>query len=183
MPRSETMQRDYLAPDSLPVRKRSRPKTIVGPLHIQCNRHGDSKHLNKLVKDVLTWPYIESIPAFVNRDIVRVRLEEKAASSDSAAFISDREFARFLLAAPTIYLVLASAIGAAGYRAPVGRAPLSSIFRIGARRHRGCVYARESGGTRGLLFPFLRGLSFCLQVRPEERRVGVWAYRRKGSTC
>jgi hypothetical protein len=62
--------------------------------------------LNKLVKDVLTWPYIESIPSFVNRDIVRVRLEEKAASSDSAAFISDREFARFLLAAPTIYLAL-----------------------------------------------------------------------------
>jgi hypothetical protein len=106
MPRSETIQRDYLASDSLPVRKGSRPKTIVGPLHIQCNRHGDSKHLNKLVKDVLTWPYIESIPSFVNRDIVRVRLKAEAASSDSAAFISDREFARLLLAAPTIYLVL-----------------------------------------------------------------------------
>jgi hypothetical protein len=78
----------------------------MGPLHIQCNGHGDSKHLNELVKDVLTWPHIESIPSFVNRHIVRVRLEEKAARSDSATFISEREFARFLLAAPTIYLAL-----------------------------------------------------------------------------
>jgi len=106
MPRSETIQRDYLASDGLPVRKGPRPKTIVGPLHIQCSSHGDSKHLNELVKDVLTWPYIESILSFVNRHIVRVRLEEEAASSDSTTFISDREFARFLLAAPTIYLAL-----------------------------------------------------------------------------
>ena len=103
---SEIIERDYLASDALPVRKGPRPKTIVGPLHIQCNGHGDSKHLNELVKDVLTWPHVERISSFVNRHIVRVRLEEKATGSDAAAFISDREFARFLLAAPTIYLAL-----------------------------------------------------------------------------
>ena len=75
-------------------------------MHIQCDGYGDSKHLNQLVKDVLTWPYIESIPPFVKRDIVRVRLEEKFARTDCSTFISDREFARFLLAAPTIYLAL-----------------------------------------------------------------------------
>jgi hypothetical protein len=62
--------------------------------------------LNELVEDVLTWPYIESISSLANRHIVRVRLEEKAARTDSATFMSDREFARFLLAAPTIYLPL-----------------------------------------------------------------------------
>ena len=35
-----------------------------------------------------------------------MRLEKKAARIDAATFISDREFARFLLAAPTIYLAL-----------------------------------------------------------------------------
>jgi len=59
------------------------------------------RHLNQLVKDVLTWPHIESVPAFVNRDIIRVRLEEKVARSNCSMFMSDREFARFLLAAPT----------------------------------------------------------------------------------
>jgi len=123
---------------------------------------------------VITWPYIEPIPLFVNRHIVRVRLEEEAAGSDSAAFISDREFARFLLAARTVSGA-ASAIGAAGYRAPVGRTALPAILRIDARRHRGCVYARESEGTRGLLFPFLRGLSFCLQVRSEKLKIRTLA--------
>jgi hypothetical protein len=75
-------------------------------MHIQCDGHGDSKHLNQLVKDVLTCPHIESIPPFVKRDIVRVLLEEKVARTDCSTFISDREFARFLLAAPTIYLAL-----------------------------------------------------------------------------
>jgi hypothetical protein len=107
---SEMIKRDYLASDALPVRKGPRPKTIVGPLHIQCNDHGDAKHLNELIKDVLTWPHVERISSFVNRHIVRVRLEEKATGSDAAAFISDREFARFLLAAPTIYLALPLAL-------------------------------------------------------------------------
>jgi hypothetical protein len=50
---------------------------MVGPLRIQCSGHDDSNHLNELFKDVLTWPHIESIPSFVNRHIVRVRLEGK----------------------------------------------------------------------------------------------------------
>src|ERR1700730_4749788 len=46
----------------LPVRKGQRPQTIRGPLHIQCNGHGDSKYVNQLVDHVLTWPHIESSP-------------------------------------------------------------------------------------------------------------------------
>jgi hypothetical protein len=91
----------------LPARKGPRPKTIRGPLHIQCNGHGDLKYLNQLVDEVLTWPYIESVQPFVSRsNTIPIRLTELAASSDPLALIIDREFARILLGAPTIYLVL-----------------------------------------------------------------------------
>src|SRR5258707_15870344 len=46
--------------DGLPTRRGQRPKTVRGPLHIQCSGHGDLKYLNQLVDEVLTWPYIES---------------------------------------------------------------------------------------------------------------------------
>jgi hypothetical protein len=103
---SETAQRDDLPREGFPVRQGPRPKTLIGPMHIQCDGYGDARHLNQLVKDVLTWPHIESVPAFLNRDIIRVCLEEKVARSDCSMFMSDREFARFLLAAPTIYPAL-----------------------------------------------------------------------------
>src|ERR1700716_1669383 len=93
--------------DGLPTRRGRRPKTIRGPLHIQCNGHGDLKYLNQLVDEVLTWPYIESAQPFISRsNTIPIRLIEMAASSDPSAFINEREFARVLLGAPTIYLVL-----------------------------------------------------------------------------
>jgi hypothetical protein len=93
--------------DGLPTRRGQRPKTVRGPLHIQCSGHGSLKYLNQLVDEVLTWPCIESAQAFVSRSItIPIRLTEVAASNDPSAFITDREFARILLGAPTIYLVL-----------------------------------------------------------------------------
>jgi hypothetical protein len=93
--------------DGLPTRKGRRPKTIRGPLHIQCNGHGDLKYLSQLVDEVLTWPYIESAEPFVSRsNTIPIRLMEMPASSDASAFITNREFARVLLGAQTIYLVL-----------------------------------------------------------------------------
>ena len=91
--------------EALPVRKGARPKTIIGLLHVQCNRHGDPKYLKQLLNDILSWPYIEPTPS--NQvDKVSIRLQEIAAIYDSSAFISRTEFARVLLAAPTIVLVL-----------------------------------------------------------------------------
>ena len=91
----------------LPARRGRRPKTVRGPLHIQCNQHGDLKYLNQLVDEVLTWPYIESAEPFVTRsNTIPIRLMEMAASNDPSAFITDREFARVFLGVPTIYLVL-----------------------------------------------------------------------------
>jgi hypothetical protein len=96
-----------LAWDGLPVRNGRRPKTITGSLHVQCNRHGDPRHLNHLLNDVLSWPHIESTPASPKHlDKVSIGLKEIAAIADSSAFIKGREFARVLLASPTIILVL-----------------------------------------------------------------------------
>lgn len=93
--------------DGVPARKGKRPKTIRGPLHVQCNGHGDSKYLSQLVDKILTWPYIESPGTFVRRsDTIPIRLMETATSSDPTAFITAREFARVLREAPTIYLAL-----------------------------------------------------------------------------
>ena len=91
----------------LPARKGSRPKTLRGPLHIQCSGHGDRKYIDQLVRDVLSWPHVEALPDSTNPPTaIPFRFEESAATLDSAAFISAREFARVLLGAPTIYLAL-----------------------------------------------------------------------------
>ena len=91
----------------LPTRKGERPKTVIGPLHVQCNGHGDPKYLKQLLNDVLSWPYIEPMPRTPHHlDKVSIRLQEIAATDDSSAFISDTEFARVLLASPTITLLL-----------------------------------------------------------------------------
>jgi hypothetical protein len=91
----------------LPARKGQRPQTIRGPLHIQCNGHGDPNYVNQLVDRVLTWPHIESNPLPVSPpNTIRVRLAEMVATDEPSAFLSAREFGRVLLGAPTIYLAL-----------------------------------------------------------------------------
>lgn len=95
------------ASERLPMRKGGRPKTIIGPLHIQCNQHGERKYLNQFLKDVLSWPYIESTSTSLHQlDRVSIRLQGTAATTDSSAFIQDTEFAEVLLEAPTIIMVL-----------------------------------------------------------------------------
>ena len=93
--------------DGLPEREGPRPKTFSGPLHLQCSGHGDSKYLDQIVDTVLTWRYVEA-PAHRNGrpDTVPIRIKDIAATTDPSAFITRREFARVLLASPTIYLAL-----------------------------------------------------------------------------
>jgi hypothetical protein len=91
----------------LPARKGPRPKTVIRPLHIQCNDHGDPKYLKQLVDDVLTWPYVESPPPCSARpNTLPIRLEEAATTTGPSAFLSNREFAQVLSEGPTIYLAL-----------------------------------------------------------------------------
>ncbi|MBV8274465.1 MAG: hypothetical protein JO170_04270 [Verrucomicrobia bacterium] len=91
----------------LPARKGLRPKTLPGPLHVQCSGHGHRKYLDQLVRDVLCWPHVEALPDSSNPPTtIQIRFQENVATLDSAPFISAREFARVLLGAPTIYLAL-----------------------------------------------------------------------------
>jgi hypothetical protein len=93
--------------DGLPVRRGAGPETIIGPLHVQCNGHGDPKYLNQLLNDVLSWPHIEPTATSANHLAkVSIRLKEIAATGDSSAFINGTEFGRVLLASPTIILAL-----------------------------------------------------------------------------
>jgi hypothetical protein len=98
---------DPRALQDLPARKTSRPKTLRGPLHIQCSGHGNRKYIDQLVRDVLSWPLVEALSDVSSPPTaISIRFEENAATLDSATFISAREFARVLLGAPTIYLAL-----------------------------------------------------------------------------
>jgi hypothetical protein len=91
----------------LPARRGSRPKTLRGPLHIQCSGHGDRKYIDQLVRDVLSWPHVEALADPSSPPTaIPCRFQENAATLDSAPFISTREFARVLLGAPTLYLAL-----------------------------------------------------------------------------
>jgi hypothetical protein len=93
--------------EGFPARKGGRPRTIIGPLHIQCNQQGERKYLNQLLHDVLSWPYIEPTPKSLNhRERVSIRLQATAATNEYSAFIHDTEFAEVLLEAPTIVMVL-----------------------------------------------------------------------------
>jgi hypothetical protein len=92
-----------ITPDELPKRKGPRPKTLRGPLHIQCRGHGDLRYLSLLVEEVLAWPYIEPPPVNPSRAI-RIRLKDSAIANYLSAFISSGEFARIHLGTPTIYL-------------------------------------------------------------------------------
>ena len=91
----------------LPVRKGKRPKMIMGPLHLQCSGHGNPKYLKQLLDEILSWPYIESVAMTPHPPgNISIALQAIAATDDASAFITGTEFARVLLALPTIILVL-----------------------------------------------------------------------------
>src|SRR5260221_12473621 len=95
--------------NGLPRRKGAKPRTFRGPVHIQCNGHGDPKYLNQLIDEVLTLPHIESASSVVNRrKTVPIRLTEIAAAADPLACITGNESARGLLQALTLHLLLPS---------------------------------------------------------------------------
>jgi hypothetical protein len=107
MPRLQTIEKAPVSSSALPRRSGLRPKTIRGPLHVQCTGHGDPNLLHHIIREVLDWPQMESTAPFVgDQDTVSIRLRETACTDNASAFISGREFARVLLKAPTIYLAL-----------------------------------------------------------------------------
>ena len=105
--RTESVIAALVAPEELPERKGPKPRTMRGPLHVQRNGHGHPKYLNRLIDQILTWPYLEPIPSIAfSPKMISFRLTADAARNDPSAFIAGREFARVLTVMPTIHLAL-----------------------------------------------------------------------------
>jgi hypothetical protein len=105
--RTESVIAALVGPEELPERKGPKPRTMRGPLHVQRNGHGHPKYLNRLIDEVLTWPYLEPIPSVAfSPKMISFRLAADAARNDPSAFIAGREFARVLTVMPPIHLAL-----------------------------------------------------------------------------
>jgi hypothetical protein len=93
--------------DTIPKRKGTRPTTICGPLHIQCDGSGDAKYLRKVVSEVLSWPDVESTPPIVRSpDLISIHFKRGEGATGSSAATSVREFAKVYLDGATIHLTL-----------------------------------------------------------------------------
>jgi hypothetical protein len=90
---------------SIAARKGTRPTTIRGPLHIQCDGSEDTKYFRRLISEVLTWPQIESTPPFVSSpDLISIHLKQEQGANSSLT--TGKEFAKVYLEASTVYLTL-----------------------------------------------------------------------------
>jgi hypothetical protein len=65
MLRLQSIEKTPVSSSALPRRSGLRPKTIRGPLHVQCTGHGDPNLLHQIIQEVLDWPQIESTAPFV----------------------------------------------------------------------------------------------------------------------
>jgi hypothetical protein len=93
--------------DSIPVRNGTRPKTICGPLHIQCGGSGGDRYFRKLIREVLAWPRVECTPPIGRSpDLISTHLKpvEQAIASSTTSCV--RRFAQVYLPAPTMVLTL-----------------------------------------------------------------------------
>jgi hypothetical protein len=93
--------------DGIPARKGTRPSTIRGPLHIQCDGGEDTKYFRRLISEVLAWPRIESTPPIVSSpDLISIHLKQAQGANGSLTTTVVKEFGKVYLEAPTIYLTL-----------------------------------------------------------------------------
>ena len=103
----ETQEEAWLTLRDLPSRRGGRPKMKRGVCHLQCSDHGGGTWTDRLVEEASSWPHVERrITIAGNLRAVSFCVTEKAATSNSAAFISPQEFARCLRAGPTVYLAM-----------------------------------------------------------------------------
>ena len=145
--------------ESIPTRKGIRPKTIRGPLHVQCDGSGDARHFCQLIAEVLSWPNVGCVPSLADSpDLISIHLKQGQGPTDSLGVIAVRRFAQVYLQAPTIVLTL-----------PLVTAHWA-IVRSWAEPHYLASHGLMPAGTvllyvptdeserRSMLFPFLAGL-------------------------
>ena len=90
---------------SIPPRKGTRPSTVRGPLHIQCDASEYARYLRMLISEVLAWPHIGSTPPMVSSpDLISIHFKRAQGANSSPTAV--KEFAKIYLEAPTIYLTL-----------------------------------------------------------------------------
>jgi hypothetical protein len=92
---------------SIPGRKGTRPSTIRGPLHIQCDGSEGPKYLRRLISEVLAWPHIKAAPSKASSpDIISSRVTPAQDANSSLTTVAVEAFARVYLEASTICLTL-----------------------------------------------------------------------------
>lgn len=102
-----TKRQSHNQNETIPTRKGIRPKTIRGPLHIQCDSSGDGVRFRELVAEILRWPHVECVPSLANApDFISIHRKQGRGANDSAGDAGVREFAQIYMDAPTIVLFL-----------------------------------------------------------------------------
>src|SRR5689334_97602 len=91
---------------SIPTRKGIRPKTIGGPLHIQCDGSSDARYFRESIAEVLCW-HVECTPSLANSpDFISISLSQGRGANGSAGGDAVNTFAQIYIEAPTIILIL-----------------------------------------------------------------------------
>ena len=100
-------RQSYNHEGSIPTRKGIRPKTIRGPLHIQCDGSRDGGRFRELIAGILGWTNVECIPSLANSpDFISMHLKQGRGANGSAGRPAVKRFAQVYMEAPTIILTL-----------------------------------------------------------------------------
>jgi hypothetical protein len=102
-----TTKQSHNKKETIPIRKGTRPKTIRGPLHIQCDGSGDGGRFRELIAQVLRWPHVEGAPSLASSpDFISIHRKRGRSANDSAGDAGTSQFAQIYMETPTIVLIL-----------------------------------------------------------------------------
>src|ERR1700759_2764851 len=110
---------------NLPPRKGRRPMTLRATLHLQCDGHGPQIYLERLVKEVSSWPGVESLPSLVAPLQWHAMWTEEALASPEPSALST------VMNSPTFYSgVPRQSMWRSRYRALTGQLSADGRSRI-----------------------------------------------------
>jgi hypothetical protein len=156
----------------LPPRAGSRPRTSTEIPHSQLDQQpGNSRHVDAILAEALTWPSVEGQPSAISVEGARaLTLDAGIAAGPVEAFMTGREFCHvhaqgdFSLHA-TLPLPLAAAAERAGWAEPhflvrTGQAPATVVM----------IYAPRDDLERDVVLQLVRA-SYEFALAPSHRRV------------